>query len=244
MTIRPASRKDAQVLFGGYDCSSALEIVTFKETAALDIFKPLGSAYQTAYDTGGRSCEVTALGIADGNNTSLSTLTGTNSVATIKFDSDVLARRCRCFRTALLSEAEVITADGAMTRVQSGVAVTGEFNNGYIVAPLTARTDSGNTDADDADMGNTTSAGLGHMFLHVTAIALGGYANCLITLRNSDDATTWADHTAFTAVTAIGAEFKTPVAQVERYTSVSWLWQGGTPSGGHSITFSVAYARD
>lgn len=247
MAIRPASRKDAQVLVGGYDCTPALDAVGFKEVAGLATFNPLGptGVFPVIYDTGARSAELTAAGLLDGNNTTLSTITGTSAVAMVKFDSDVLNRNAYCFRSATVSETEVLIADGDMTRIVPGISVSGEFNQGYIVAPLIARTDGSNTDATYADAEAATISPTGaHAFLNVTAIALGGYANCLITVRDSADGGAHADHTAFTAVTAIGAEYKYMAHPVGRYISVSWAWVGGAPSGGHSITFSVAYARD
>jgi hypothetical protein len=162
----------------------------------------------------------------------------------LKFDTDAVSKRAHCFRTALVSETELGLAASDLNRMTTGTSITGEYNYGYIVAALSARTDSGNTDAAYADAGAEVTSGGAHAFLHVTAITMGGYANCLIKLRDSADGDAHADNVAFTAVTAIGSEYKATAAAVGRYPSVSWLWQGGSPTSGHSITFTVAYARD
>ena len=242
MAIRPASRKDAQIIVGAYDMSSALDVLAFKQSAVLVNFNALGSASPTVYDTGERFAELSCSGLPNTHTTVSHIAT---QIATVKFDSDVLDRRCFMFPQTTVSDVGEVIAAGDINRVETTFSISGEFNHGYIVAPLVARTDSGSTDAtycdSDAAVVNPATA---HALLHVTGLALGGYANCLIKVRDSADGDAHADHTAFTAVTGGTAELKTLTGGVGRYISVSWLWQGGSPSGGHSITFTVAYARD
>jgi len=244
MALVPRSTKDAQVLVGSVDCSGILDVVSVKETAGLVPFTSVGSTYPTQYDSGERLAEITMGGIFGGDAyAGLANIAGTG-IVTAKFDTDAVSKRAYIFRSAIVSSSEIGMAATDLGRIAPTLSVSGIYDWGYIVAPLTARTDSGNTDAADADMeaaaGATTH---NRAVLHITAITLGGYANCLVVLRDGD-ATTYAPHTSFTAATAIGSESKEIHGSVQRYLSVSWLWQGGSPSGGHSITFSVMYSRN
>ncbi len=62
--------------------------------------------------------------------------------------------------------------------------------------------------------------------LHVLELTLGGYDSFTFTLRDSDDDITYGDVVAFTATTAIGAERKSVLTEVQRYTALVWTLQG------------------
>jgi hypothetical protein len=82
----------------------------------------------------------------------------------------------------------------------------------------------------------------GHAYLQVTGLALGGYTDCLITIRESADHSIWSDLGAFSAVTlANTAQRVAIVGAVDRYLAVSWLFEGA--GSGQSITFFAGLAR-
>ena len=134
-----------------------------------------------------------------------------------------------------------------MTKATGEWIVSGSVDEGVILAPLAARTTAGNTQATKHD--NTAeSHGGGYGYLQLTALALGGYTNLVVTLQHSTDNITYVDFTpAFTARTAVGAERITlpgvdADGNVYQYTAVKWAWTGsGT---GQSATFMAGIVRN
>lgn len=81
----------------------------------------------------------------------------------------------------------------------------------------------------------------GYADLHVPALVLGGYTNVTIKVRHSADNITFSDLATFTVVTAVGAERVTIAGQIQRYTAISWLFNGA--GSGQSIIPYVTLNR-
>jgi hypothetical protein len=62
--------------------------------------------------------------------------------------------------------------------------------------------------------------------LHVDVNTLGGYTNLAVTLRHSDDGTTWATAATFAVFTAAYGSERTTVTNLKRYRAAKWLWNG------------------
>ena len=130
---------------------------------------------------------------------------------------------------------------GGMHKAALELVVSGAFDEAWIVVPLAQVTGNGNSEAAYIDMGaaggGTTG---GNAYLSCTQLALTGSTNLVVTLEDSADHSTWADHTVFTALTAAGAEKKVATdLTVNRYLAVKRAWTGlaGTPTA----TFTVAF---
>jgi hypothetical protein len=83
----------------------------------------------------------------------------------------------------------------------------------------------------------TPGAAGGHAYMSCPVLTLGGYTNLIVSVQDSTDHITFADDTAFTALTAAGAEYKATSA-LSRYICVKWLWTG--TGSNQTATFAVA----
>ncbi len=121
------------------------------------------------------------------------------------------------------------------------------------LAQLASPADSSEDFAETSDPGDTesnshdntvSSADGGAGYLQVSALVLGGYTSVQITIRDSGDDISFADHAdgAFAVVTI------SPTAQrialtgtIRRYTAIDWDFIGA--GSGQSITFMVGIIR-
>lgn len=127
-----------------------------------------------------------------------------------------------------------------LTKATGGFTVSGHTAEGKILAPLAARTAAGDTTATYVD--GYGEPNTGYAYLQTSALALGGYDDCTITVQDSADHISWATRGTFSAVTAVGAERITIAGTIGRYTSITWAWTGsGT---GQSITFMAGLIRN
>lgn len=236
-------QKDIKLLVHSKDATCEIDALNFKVSAVLDEFLPICSAWPVQYDTGQRRAEIGCSGIynsVSGATPVLADLTGTGRVVTLAHEGGTAGSRCWCLRSATVSEVELVFDTEKVDRLAPAFAISGNAHQGYVVAPLVARTTAGNLDADDAD--GAASSTTTQAFLHVTALDLGGGSALTVTVRSSADADTWADCSpAFTNVTAVGSEWITLSGTVERYLSIKWAWTGGS---NQSFTGFVAVARD
>ena len=235
------STKDARLLIAGIDESALVETVNVKVNAVTDPFQPLGATFPTTYDTGLRTGELSFTALYDGVFSQYMGTPGTTYPVALEVEGGTAGTRAYCFATPRFSAVEIGLSPEQMHRWTPEVTISGEVNNAFVVAPYAARTTASNLDAADAD-GLASSTGA-TAFLQVTAVTLGGYDNCIITPRDSADATTYADcSAAFTAVTAASTQTLALTGTVDQYLSVSWAWTGS--GSDQSITFSVYVARD
>jgi hypothetical protein len=120
------------------------------------------------------------------------------------------------------------------------VAVSGLMEAAVIIAALVSRAGNLTTEATYVDLGaaggGTTG---GNLYMSCPVLALTGSTNLIISTEDSADHATWAAHTAFTALTAVGAEKKVATdLTMNRYWCIKTVYTGlaGTPSA----TFTVA----
>ena len=100
-----------------------------------------------------------------------------------------------------------------------------KYERGKIIAPLAVRGAAGNTQATPVDNLVATSAGA-VCYLQMPALALGGYTNVIVKVRDSIDGVTWADIVTFTARTAAGAQRVEVAGNVDRRLAISWAYTG------------------
>jgi hypothetical protein len=233
--------KDVALYVGAYNVTPDLESVNFKASAILDERIFLGNAWPTAIDTGQRRGELSCSGIYNsisGATPILANLTGTDAVVSYTHEGGTGGSRCWNFRSAKVSEVEASFDTEKMDSLATSFAITGAVNQGYVVAPLAARTTDGSTDADDVVCG-TLSTGA-RLFMHITAISGGGTVT--VQPRSSSDGVTYGNcSAAFTAASTVTSESIAVTGTVNQYMSIAWTWAGGA---GNSFTALVAVARD
>jgi len=161
-------------------------------------------------------------------------------VLMLAHEGNTMGKRCHAAGGTIKSEFKASPTVGDFTRAAIDVAVSGDLDSALIVLALASVSGDGNSEAAYLDLG---AAGVGaagaNVYMACTAIALTGSTNLIVTLEDSTDHITFADHTAFTALTAVGAEKKVATDMtVNRYLAVKRVFTGlaGTPTA----TFTVA----
>lgn len=130
---------------------------------------------------------------------------------------------------------------GDYHRASMELGVSGVIDNATIVAPLASYAGDIDTATAHLDLGaaggGTTG---GNAYMSCTALALTGSTNLVLTIQDSADHATWADHDVFTALTAVGAEKKVSTDMtVNRYLAYKGVYTG--LAGAPSATFTMAY---
>ena len=222
------SGKDcAYVFVDGVDVAVSNNGVNLSSEAVCPKRRPLGQASKSAFLTGQIDSELGITGWLDTNTTAqLADLTGDAKVASVLFGGNAVSQLFAGFKTVYVAGAKLGMADDDLDSYEP-VLMTSDCkaNIGYVVAPYAARTTAGNTDSADAQR-DAAAASAGTAFLHIAAIDLGGYDSVTVTVRHSSDGITYADHTAFTAATAVGAQTIALSGTINQYLSIAWAYAG------------------
>jgi hypothetical protein len=230
------SGKDCAYLFvDGVNVAVSNNAVSISSEAVCPKRRLLGTVSKAAMPTvSGWLDTVTVLQLGD--------LTNDAKVVSVLFGGNVVSALFAGFKTAYVVGSKLGMADDDLDTFEP-VLVTSDCkaNIGYVVAPYVARTAAGNTDSAYATM-TETSAPTGRAFLHVGALDLGGSTSCTITVRHSDDHITFGNHTAFTNVTAVGAETIALASTVNKYLSIAHAWVGA--GAAQTITAFVGVSVD
>lgn len=113
-----------------------------------------------------------------------------------------------------------------ITRYEVEGMVDGQLYYGDLIGILASRSAASNTDATSYDNGAASTSG-GFVWLHVTALSLGGYTDLVGTLRHSTDNVTFAVKSTMTAKTAApGSDRQTVAGTINRYASFGWAYSG------------------
>ena len=135
---------------------------------------------------------------------------------------------------------KIMQTVGEFHKAALEVMVSGVMEAATIIGALVSRAGDLTTRATSVDLGaaggGTTG---GNLYMSCTDLDLDGSTNLIISTEDSVNNVDWAAHTAFTALTAVGAEKKVSVdATMNRYWCIKTVYTGlaGTPSA----TFTVA----
>jgi hypothetical protein len=209
------------------DCAVSNNAVTITTEAVCPKRRPLGQAFKTAYPTGQIDSELAVEGWLDSVTVlQLGDLTNDAKVVSVLFGGNAVSQLFAGFKTAYVTGAKLGMSEDDLDSFEPLLVTSdSKAHVGYVVAPYAARTTASNTDATYATM-TETSAASGTAFLHVAALTLGGSTSCTVTVRHSTDHITFSDHTAFTNVTAVGAQTLALASTVNKYLSISWAWNG------------------
>lgn len=129
----------------------------------------------------------------------------------------------------------------ALTKAEAEYNGDGIVEEGIIQEALAAR-DTDPAEGAAIDYGASSPDGASG-YLEWAALALGGYDNAIVKIRDSSDDISYSDLITFTAATAArGAERKTVAGTVDRYTKATWAFTGSGSS--ESMTFMVGLVRN
>jgi len=238
------SGKDvSSILFDSLDVKQSNQELNISCEAVMPKRRPLGSAFKGAYPTGQEDGEMTITGwLDDETSPQLGDLTGDAKVISALIAGGAVSSWFVGFKSAYVTGAKLGTAEDDLDTYEPVITANGcKANIGYVVAPLAAYTTDDDTDGEYATMVEETATS-GTAFLHVTAIDLDGGTSVLITVRDSADHITFTDHTAFAAVTEVGAQTVALATEVRQYLSISYAWTGG--DGDQTVTAFVGVAVD
>jgi len=187
----------------------------------------LGTVSKAAFPTGQVDSEIAIHGWLDADTSAqLADMTGDPKVISVLFGGNAISQLFAGFKTAYVTGSSLGVSEDDIDSYEPVLVTSNcKASIGYVVAPYAARTAAANTDAADAarDAAEATS---GTAYLHIAALDLDGYTNLVIEVRHSSDGVTYADHTAFTAATAVGAQTLALAGAVNEYLSISWAYTG------------------
>jgi len=141
---------------------------------------------------------------------------------------------CLCAGGVLYPAFKVIQAQGDLHMAAPEFSVSGGVDAATIIAALATRAGDLTTEATYVDLGAEGGGTTGATFyMACTELALTGSTNLIISAEDSVNHIDWAAHTAFTALTLVGAEKKVATDMtVNRYFAYKQVFTGlaGAPS--------------
>lgn len=222
-------------LIDGYDVLGVSTQLEDNLEAILQEATPFGAGWEVQAATGLKRASLTQEGFYDtstgSSNAALSGQQGVNRLLCYGLEGNTVGQHFVGYQGALQVEFVRIASRGELHRANARYEGNGEVEEGVILHTHTVRTAAGDTESTAVDNGAQTTGG-GAAYLQVSDLTLGGHTNLVVTVRQSDDGTTWEDLTSFTAVTSAPAkERKALSGTIKRYLAVSWTFAGsGTPS--------------
>jgi hypothetical protein len=148
-----------------------------------------------------------------------------------------------CAGGAIFAGLKTIMTVGEMHKAALELGVSGTIDNATIVAALATRAGDLTTEATYVDLGATGGGTTGgNAYMACTELDLDGSTDVVVTMEDSADHATWADHTVFTALTDVGAEMKVATdLTVNRYLAYKQAFTapGAAPSAKATLAFKV-----
>jgi hypothetical protein len=137
----------------------------------------------------------------------------------------------------------VTQTQGEFHKAALELAVSGDMDAAVIIAALASRAGNLTTEATYVDLGATGGGTTGgNLYMSCPILALTGSTNLIISTEDSVDHASWVAHTAFTALTAVGAEKKVATdLTMNRYWCIKTVYTGlaGTPSASFTVAVKV-----
>lgn len=233
--------KDASIWLGAFDVSTYFNSVnSTAEKDEVDVtgFQATSKSFLVGYKGGSVDLDGFFYGGADEIDDQLEGYFSADNavVCTVMVADDALGNPARVLSVKERAYNIGANVNDAAKVTASLRADDGPFR-GLVLHAQGAETTTGNETGVDWGAGSTTSAGFAAT-LHIFAIS-GGITFEPV-LKDSADNVTYATFTgsAFTAATAVGAEYIEGTTAVRRYTRLDW-----TITGTGSVTFGVALAK-
>jgi hypothetical protein len=236
----------AFLLFGGRDIKGFMTTVNLTREAKIEETTGLGVADETHAKVGVNMARLTQSGFFDdaagASNEALVGLAET--VAAIGLAGNVIGRAFIGMDGAIQATYDRNPSKDELHKAAAAMTMDGAVEEGVILHELSAETsDPGDTESDSVDNAASSANG-GAGYLEVTALALGGYTSVQVTIRDSADDISFADHSdgAFAVVTVTNTAERIPLTgTIRRYAAIDWDFIGSGSS--QSITFMVGLVR-
>ena len=241
--MRYGSDQVGFVLLGGRDILGTLTDLDHDRMAVLEETTVLGVADESHAKVGVNRGSLKQRGFyddaADSVNDALVTLA--QSVMTIGLEGNTLGKQFTGWAGAIVAQYRRIASGAALHKADGDYQVTGKVEDGTILHTHKTETADPFTETSDDNAASSANGGAG--YLQVSALALGGFTNIVVKIRDSTDDIAFADLITFTAVTAApAAERKTVAGTINRYTRVEHDFTGA--GGGQSVKYMAGLVRD
>ncbi len=234
------------LLIDGYDVLGVTTKLDDNLSALLQETTPFGSEWATQAPTGVKKASITQEGFfddaANSVNAALSGQEGISRLLCYGIEGNTIGQKFIGYSGAMQVDYTRIAIRGEIHRANASYEGNGIVEEGLILHNHAEQTADGDTEDTPINNGSASADG-GSAYLQVSALTLGGYTNCTITVRQSANGSDWEDLTSFTAVTSAPAkERKLITGTVKQYLAVSWAFigEGENPS----IKFFVGFKRN
>ena len=249
--VRYGSPDVGFILQGGRSLLADLTTHSIDREAIIEETTVLGDADEQHAKVGVNKAAITQEGLFDdGTDRINDALVGlTEEIACVSDAGNALpsggvARPCVGIKGQIQVNYQRSASRGELHKAAASYMANGIVEECVLLAHHIARTaDPGDTEATSHDNAASSASG-GAAYLQVSALALGGYTNVQVTIRDSADDAAWADHGdgAFAAVTAApSAQRIALTGTIRRYTAIDWDFVGA--GAAQSITFMVCLNR-
>ena len=239
------------ILQGGRNLLADLTVVTIDREAILEETTVLGDADEQHAAVGINKAVISQDGFYDDATDRINdALVGlSEQVACVGYAGNALpaagvARPCVGIKGQIQSTYVRAASRNELHKASAAYMANGIVEECVLLAHHIARTaDPGDTESTSHDNAASSAAG-GAAYLQVSALALGGFTNVQVTIRDSADDAAWLDHAdgAFAAITtAPTAERIALTGTIRRYTAIDWDFVGA--GAAQSITFMVGLNR-
>lgn len=159
---------------------------------------------------------------------------GDEHVFMLATEGNTQGQTCLCAGGVIYPAFKVMQEQGELHQAAPEFAISGGVDAATIIAALATRSGDLNTEATYVDLGATGGGTTGaNLYMSCTELALTGSTNVIISVEDSTNHVDWVAHTAFTALTDVGAEKKVATdLTVNRYLAYKQVFTGlaGTPS--------------
>lgn len=226
-------------LLAGYNIITDLLEITGMKEAILEESTVLGDAVDSYTYVGVSKYVDGALeAFYPGNATALLAFEAASGVLMYGLEGDSIGNPCYLVEGLRATVGRQAARD-ALTRITADFKSASGISEGVIIANLAARAEAAETTTVDNAASTATGS---RSYLNITALALGGYTNVVIKMRDSTDDITFVDHANFTAVTAAPASEQVLVTgSVSRYLQTQVVFGGAGSS--ESVTYAVGTSR-
>jgi hypothetical protein len=238
----------AFILIDGYSLNGYITELSDTKEATLEEATCAGASWQTWAFTGEKRFNFSMAGFYDDADDALNeALCEQFTARTICYgvEGNTVGKEVAMLYGPTQGKYERVASRGELHKASAEYEGSGEVEDGKIIATLTSRGAASNTNATPVNNGGASTGGA--CYLQVSALALGGYTNLVVTMQDSADSVTFADMASgegvFTAVTTAPAKQRLALTvSIKQYVSMKWTWTGsGT---GNSFTGFVGLHRN
>ncbi len=233
------------LLLDGYDILGQVTDLDEDQEAILEETTVLGDADETHGFVGLKKGTLSQNGFyddaADSVNDALIGLA--ERVMVIGIEGNTIGKQFIGWQGAIAAKYRRQVSGGAFHKATADYQVTGKVEDGLVLHAHAQETAaSGDTESSPVDNSALSAIG-GAGYLEVSELALGGYTDVTVKIRDSADDIAYGDLITFTNVSSAQTGKRKAVAgTVERYLAMSWAFNGA--GAAQSITPMVGFARN